>query len=217
METSMSITVLLVDDNALFREGIGEILRTDGRFQVLGEASRGEEAVAAARQLRPDLILMDLRMPGMSGADAIRRIRAENATVPIAVLTMLETTDSVQAALDAGASGYLAKDSTPADLCDAAAALASGQPAFQPMAPTERRAASSPSPGLLASLTAREVEVLRALATGANTETIAQNMGISPRTLRNHISHTYHKLRIYDRAQAVIVAIQAGLVDVHRP
>jgi two-component system NarL family response regulator len=210
----MPVTVLLVDDHALFRDGIGEILRTDGRFQVVGEASRGEEAVEAARQLRPDLILMDLRMPGMHGVDAIRRIRAEDHTVRIGVLTMFDTPESLRAALDAGANGYLAKDSTPSDLCEAAAALARGQPAFNAMPSPDRPAGPTPSPGLLAALTAREVEVLRALASRETTEAIARKLGISPRTLRNHISHTYHKLRIYDRAQAVIIAIRAGLVEV---
>jgi DNA-binding NarL/FixJ family response regulator len=210
----MPVTVLLVDDNALFRDGIGEILRTDGRFQVVGQASRGEEAVEAARQLRPDLILMDLRMPGIGGVDAIRRIRAEDHTVRIGVLTMLDTPESVREALDAGANGYLAKDSTPSDLCEAAAALFRGQPAFNATPSPYRPAGPTPSPGLLAALTAREMEVLRALASGETTDAIARKLGISPRTLRNHISHTYHKLRIYDRAQAVIIAIRAGLVEV---
>jgi DNA-binding NarL/FixJ family response regulator len=210
----MSLRVLLVDDNALFRDGIADILGTDGRFDVVGQESRGEEAVAAAERLHPDLILMDLRMPGISGAEAIRRIRVGNPTVPIGVLTVLETTESVQSAMDAGATGYLAKDSTASDLCDAAAAIAEGKRKLKTASElTGTASPGTPAGNLLASLTPREVEVLRALATEANNEAIARRLGISPRTLRNHISSTYRKLHIFDRAQAVIMAIRAGLVD----
>jgi DNA-binding NarL/FixJ family response regulator len=206
--------VLLVDDNALFRDGIAEILGADGRFEVVGQESRGEEAVAAAVRLHPDLILMDLRMPGMNGGEAIRRIRVGNQTVPIGVLTVLETAESVHSAMDAGATGYLAKDSTASDLCDAAAAMAEGRRPIHIASRFARpKTAGAPPGDLLVSLTPREVEVLRALATEANNEAIARRLGISPRTLRNHISATYRKLHIHDRAQAVIVAIRAGLVD----
>jgi DNA-binding NarL/FixJ family response regulator len=211
----VSLSVLLVDDNVLFRDGLADILRADGRFDVVGQASRGDEAVAAATKLRPDLILMDLRMPGMSGVEAIRRIRAENPAVSVGVLTVFETAEWAQSALAAGATGYLAKDSTPADLCDAAAAIGEGKPMPAALPQPVRREIGAGSPtDLLARLTTREVEVLRALATDATNEAIARSLGISPRTLRNHISSTYRKLRVYDRAQAVIVAIREGLVEV---
>jgi DNA-binding NarL/FixJ family response regulator len=207
--------VLLVDDNGLFRDGIAEILRADGRFEVIGQASRGEEAVTAATRLRPDLILMDLHMPGMTGLEAIRRIRSQDPAVPIGVLTMFETLESVQSALGAGATGYVIKDSTPSELCEAAAALAQGQRDLvaNPRLPSQG-AKGAPASALLAQLTARQVEVLRALATGATQGAIARSLGISPKTLRNHISDTYRKLGINDRAQAVIVAIREGLVEV---
>src|SRR5207245_3314315 len=112
-----AIKVLLVDDNTLFRDGIVQILHADGRFEVVGQASNGAEAVAAAGRLLPDLILMDLRMPGMGGVEAIRAIRADAPEVPIGVLTMFAAHDYVQSALKAGASGYVAKDATPADFC----------------------------------------------------------------------------------------------------
>jgi DNA-binding NarL/FixJ family response regulator len=123
----MSVRVLVVDDNALFRDGIIHILRADGRFDVVGQASRGVEAVVAAATLRPDLILMDIKMPGMTGIEAIRAIRADNPEVAICVLTMFETREYVEAALNAGATGYLAKDATPVEICDAATALAQGE------------------------------------------------------------------------------------------
>ena len=210
----MAIKVLLVDDNALFRDGIGQILRADGRFEVIGQASQGGEAVAAARLLHPDLILMDLRMPGMGGVEAIRAIRARDRAVPIGVLTMLESRADVESALSAGASGYVAKDATPAAFCEAAGQLAQGKRVI--VAALDGDAAKGDgtrSNGLLDRLTERELEVLRALSTGANTAEIAHDLGITMKTLRNHISNTYHKLGIYDRAQAVILAVREGLID----
>ena len=217
MTQTVRIRVLLVDDNALFRDGIAQILEIDGRFEVIGHAARGDHAVTAAAKLRPDLILIDVQMPEMDGVEAIRRIRSQDAQVPVGVLTMFETEDYVRSALDAGANGYVAKDSTPADLCDAAAALAGGKrdlvaiPGSTSGTGGDQAVKSS---RLLSSLTPREIEVLRALATGDSNQAIAQQLAISPKTLRNHISNTYHKLGIYDRAQAVIVAVREGLIDV---
>ncbi|TMD15686.1 MAG: response regulator transcription factor, partial [Chloroflexi bacterium] len=162
------IKVLLVDDNALFRDGIVQILHADGRFQVVGQASDGTEGVAAAGRLRPDLILMDLRMPGMGGVEAIRAIRADAPQVPIGVLTMFESADSVQSALQAGASGYVAKDATPDDFCQAASSLAQGtRHVIAIPNAVATRTNGNPSSVLLARLTDRELEVLRALSTGA--------------------------------------------------
>src|ERR1700730_17649405 len=114
----MPIRVFLADDNALFRDGLAQLLNSDGRFEVVGQASTGEEAFGRGGERRPDLILMDLRMPGMSGVEAIRRIRAADREVPIGVLTIFESPEYVQSALDAGASRYVAKDATPADLSE---------------------------------------------------------------------------------------------------
>jgi DNA-binding NarL/FixJ family response regulator len=207
------ITVLLVDDNALFRDGLASILMADGRFTVIGHAARGDEAIVAATRLRPDLILIDLHMPGMSGVEAIKRIRVDNREVPIGVLTMFDTLDYVQSALDAGASGYLAKDSTSADVCEAANALARGSKGLVAIPEVTLGSGAARPSAALTLLTGRELEVLRALASGANRNAIAQRLGISPKTLRNHISNTYHKLGVHDRAQAMIVAVREGLVE----
>jgi DNA-binding NarL/FixJ family response regulator len=210
----MPIRLLLVDDNVLFREGIAEILQKDGRFQVVGQAARGDEAVKAAASLQPDLILIDWEMPGMTGIEAIRLIRTRDPNVPIGVLTMFETQQHVRESLEAGANGYVAKDATPADLCAAAAALAGGTRDFvAALDPGMTTEAMTTSP-VLSALTPRELEVLRALASDAGNDAIARQLGISVRTLRNHIRSTYHKLGIYDRAQAVILAVREGLVDV---
>ncbi len=213
----MVVRVLLVDDNSLFREGMTRILDADPRFTVIAQAARGADAVQAAGALKPDLILIDLKMPGMSGLEAIRRIRADDLEVAIGVLTVFETAETVAAALEAGASGYLPKDSTPADLGEAAYALATGRRDQFPVAGHDGSSANESSrTGILSVLTPRELQVLRALASGASNQAIAGQLGISPKTLRNHISNTYHKLQIYDRAQAVIVAVREGLVDVER-
>jgi DNA-binding NarL/FixJ family response regulator len=204
----MAIRVLLVDDNALFRDGVARILKSDGRFEVVGQASTGDEGVAAAAELKPDLVLLDLRMPGAAAPETIGALLAQRADIPIGILTVFESDEFVQPALNAGARGYVPKDSTASELCDAAVALVDGKTAHLP----RKGAPTLGAP--IDSLTARELEVLRALASGASYVAIARDLGISPKTLRNHISNTYHKLEIYDRAQAVIAAVRAGVVDV---
>jgi DNA-binding NarL/FixJ family response regulator len=198
----MAISVLLVDDNALFREGIAELLQRDGRFDVVGHASNGSDAVEAAGKLQPGLILIDLEMPGMTGIEAIRQLRARKLRVPIGVLTMFETNDHVRQSLAAGADGYLVKDATPAELCAAAAALAGGA----------HNLVSLP-----VGLTPRELEVLYALTGDAGNQAIARQMGISARTLRIHIRNLYGKLGVYDRAQAILKAAREGLIEVPLP
>jgi DNA-binding NarL/FixJ family response regulator len=208
----MRLRLFLVDDNAIFRDGVARILKADGRFRVVGQAATGAEAISAVERLSLDLILMDLRMPGMTGEQAIKQIRAHDPDVPIGVLSVFVTDEHVKRALDAGANGYLAKDSTPEELCTAAARLAAGD-AINPVS-NVKDASGATSSGILAKLTPREFEVLRALASDATYAAIARDLEISPKTLRNHISNTYHKLKIYDRAQAVILAVQEGVVDV---
>jgi DNA-binding NarL/FixJ family response regulator len=206
------INLVLVDDNAIFRDGLARILKADGRFRVVGQAATGAEAVTVVEELSPDLVLMDLLMPGMSGEQAIKQIRAHDSKVAIGVLSIFEADEHVRRALEAGANGYLAKDATPEELCTAVARLAVGDP-IEPAA--DGAAAHDPSTSdVLATLTPREFEVLRALASDASYAAIARDLKISPKTLRNHISNTYHKLKIYDRAQAVILAVQEGVVDV---
>jgi DNA-binding NarL/FixJ family response regulator len=226
----MPIRVLLVDDNALFREGVAEILRKDGRFDVVGHASRGDQAVEAASGLQPDLILVDLHMPGMSGIEVIERVRRRDRKTPIGVLTMFEAQDYVRRSMEAGASGFLVKDATAAELCDAAAALAQGSSlVLSPEAatltlPRERESEISGRPregrretSGLSRLTARELEVLRALAGQGGNNEIARQLGISATTLRSHIRSTYEKLGVHDRAQAVLVAVREGLIDASSP
>ena len=177
------------------------IMESDPRLAVVGQAARGDDAVRMVEEHRPDLVLMDLRMPGLNGVEAIRRIRTTHPGIAIGVLTVFDNGQLVQSALAAGANGYILKDSTPHQLTEAAVSLVQ-----------RPRGAGSGEDDPIRRLTAREVEVLRALATGASNAVIAARLGISQKTLRNHISNTYHKLEIFDRAQAVLIAARHGLV-----
>jgi len=212
----VTIRALLVGDDVLFREGLSQILRLDGRFRVVGEAVSGVAAVRGADRLKPDLIIVDLGLPGTSEIDTIRHIRL-SSSVPIGILIGLNVDDLTRIAIDAGASDYIYKDATVAELVGTAARLASGERQISLWSRGNAVDTTRDRPRALASLTPRELEVLRALSSGASIGTIAARFGISRKTLRNHISSAYHKLHIYDRAQAVIVALREGLVEASEP
>lgn len=205
--------MLLVDDNALFREGLARILKKDGRFLVVGQAGDGLEGAEMVPKVKPDLVLMDLRMPVMDGTQATALIGSRFPKVRIGILTALESEHDIRRALEAGAHGYLPKDATPVDFCEGSLQLYTGHGNRLAGTTTAAPPKGHP-PGPLHELTAREIEVLAALAGGETNQAIARRLGVSPKTLRNHISNLYHKLQIYDRAQAVIMAVTAGLVDV---
>lgn len=209
----MKIKLLLADDNALLRDGIARMLETDGRFQVVGQVANGADVVAATAALNPDVVLLDLHMPGMPSVEAIRLIRLRDPEVPIGVLTDFEDEERRQAAIKAGASGFIPKDTTLAQLCQAVLDLARGQ-TFSILRALPARAAQHAQSRALRRLTPRELEVLRSLASNDSYEAIAQDFGISPKTLRNHISNVYHKLHIHHRTQALVVAVREGVVDV---
>lgn len=206
--------MLLVDDNALFREGLARILNKDGRFVVVGQAGDGREGTEMVSEVQPDLVLVDLRMPVMDGTQTTALIRSRFPEVRIGILTALANEHDIRRALEAGAHGYLPKDATPVDFCEGSVQLYAGN--GNRLAGTETRVAppTAHPPGPLSELTAREIEVLTALAGGETNQAIAMRLGVSPKTLRNHVSNLYHKLHIYDRAQAVIVAVITGLVEV---
>ena len=211
----MPIRVLLVGDNALFREGLSQILRSDGRFRVTGEAPTGRASVTDAVRLKPDLIIMDLGIPVASDIDAIARIRLNDPSVPIGILTSLDSDEQIRLALKAGGSDYICKDATIGELLETAVRWANGEPHVPNSSQGKATPAATRSEPreLLASLTPRELDVLRALSSGASMGSIAARFGIRRKTLRNHISSAYHKLGIYDRAQAVIIALHEGLVE----
>jgi DNA-binding NarL/FixJ family response regulator len=229
-EPSRELTrVVLADDHPLFREGVASLLERSGDAVLVGEAATGEEAVRLADELLPDIVLMDLKMPGMGGTEATRRIVGHNPHIGVIVLTMFEDDESVFAALKAGARGYVLKDADRGMLLEAIRAVARGEALLGPSVAgrvLEQFAQASPHvpgssgpyvssvrPGSFDGLTPRELEVLNLIARGLRNREIAGRLVISERTVGNHISNIFSKLQVADRAQAIVRARQAGLGD----
>ncbi|MEV0120888.1 response regulator transcription factor [Streptomyces sp. NPDC050703] len=221
-----SVKVLVVDDQFLIRAGLVGLLRAAPGIEVVGEAGDGDEAVALAAETRPDVILMDIRMPGTNGITATARILAQAAEPAprVLVLTTFDLDEYVYGALRAGASGFLLKDSGPERLLAAVAAVGAGDALFAPSV-TRRlveafaRQAAAPGDGDegepppdLAALTGREVEVLKLIARGLTNADIAERLYISEATVKTHLNRTMSKLGLDSRAQAVVVAYESGLV-----
>jgi len=201
------------------RVGLRKILETASDVTVAGEAADGEAAVAAAARLRPDLVLMDIRMPVLDGIEATRKLVADGSQARVIVLTTFDLDEYVHAAIRAGASGFLLKDVTPAKLVEAIGIVAQGDALLAPSVTRrllERFAATLPvgdqSSDALGELTAREIEVLRLLAGGLSNAEIAAELVVTEATVKTHISSVLRKLGLRDRVQAVIVAYQTGLV-----
>ncbi|MBA2294914.1 MAG: response regulator transcription factor [Actinobacteria bacterium] len=212
------IRVLLADDQRLVRSGFRMILRADPGLDVVGEAGDGVEAIAAAKDLAPDVVLMDVRMPRTDGIEATRQISLFSDAPRVLVLTTFDLDEYVFAALRAGASGFLLKDAPEAQLLAAIRIVADGGSLFAP-AVTRRlieRFANlgepARPPALIEVLTAREVEVLRLLARGRSNAEIAADLFVSEHTVKTHVAHVLAKLGLRDRIQAVIVAYECGLV-----
>lgn len=207
----MSIRVLIVDDHAVVRQGLRIFLDAERDFEVVGEAAGGEEAVRLAHELRPDIVLMDLLMPGMSGIEATRLIRSELDDVEVVALTSLLDDESVVAAVRAGAIGYLLKSAEADDLRRALRAAAAGQVQLDPAA-AARLVREVRSPAVPETLTERELDVLRLLARGLANKEIGRALGISEDTVKTHVSRVLAKLGARSRTQAVLNAMRAGLV-----
>jgi DNA-binding NarL/FixJ family response regulator len=217
----VSITVGICDDQALVRDGLRVQLGYAGDIEVVGEASDGEQAVALARRERPDVLLMDIRMPRVDGIEATRRIVADPAAggVRVLILTTFDLDEHVYAALAAGASGFLLKDATPEEIVQAVRVVAAGESLLAPRVTSRlvREFASRPrrghTPGeSLESLTDREVEVLLLIAQGLSNAELADRLVISHATAKTHVSRILAKLGLRDRAQLVVAAYEAGLV-----
>lgn len=211
-----AIRVLIADDHPLFREGMrGRLSRIDD-IAVVGEAASGHEAVELARELKPHVVLMDIKMPGPSGIVATREIQRTSPQIRVLVLTMFEDDDSVFAAMRAGARGYLLKDSGEKEVVNAIRAVASGEAVFGPgVAERIMGFFSVPRPAAprraFPELTEREEEILSLVAQGKSNKEIAQRLFVSLKTVRNHVSNILLKLQVADRAQAVIRARDAGI------
>lgn len=216
------IRILIADDHPVFRFGLRALLNAMPDTEVVGDATTGEAAIALAAETRPDVILMDITMPGIGGIEAVRRICAAQPEVRVLMVTILED-DSVFAALRAGARGYVVKGTEPAEVLRAIRAVADGEAIFspsiaermlhffaaQPVAPRETAQVSHDL--AFAALTEREHEVLELSASGLTNSAIAERLVISPKTVRNYITEIFSKLQLADRAQAIIRARDAGL------
>lgn len=200
----MSLRALVVDDHPLFRQGVMAAL-VDSGIDVVGEANGGTPAIELARALQPDVIVMDLNMPDLGGIEATRRIVAARPSARVLVLTMFDDDESVFAAMRAGARGYLVKSSRPQQIVDAVRAVGEGEAIFSPGVATRLLDffATAPRPSALPELTGREREVARLMAAGKGNATIARELVLSTKTVRNHVSHILRKLQVADRAQAV--------------
>ena len=213
MET---LRILVAEDHPLFRKGMISLLSSVPDFEVIGEAATGEEAVARAAELQPDVVLMDLQMPEMNGIEATRRILQESPSVRVLVVTLFEDEDSVFMALRAGARGYVLKDSDEEEMVMAIRAVGRGEAIFSP-AIAERLlayfAAPKPAaqPQVFPTLTDREREILNLIAQGHPNPSIAKQLHLSTKTVGNYVSNIFTKLQVADRAQAIIRAREAGL------
>jgi DNA-binding NarL/FixJ family response regulator len=215
------VRLLLVDDQALFREALRTLLSLQPDFEIVAEAAHGEQALALAATHRPDVILMDLRMPVMNGIEATRRLVAARPDAHVIVLTTFEEDAEVFEALRAGALGYLLKACSAEKLCDAVRAAARGTSVFEPtvaakvMSELERLSAREdrrPAPPLIEPLSAREREVLQLLAAGCSNKEIGARLRIAEGTVKNHMTNVLGKLGVLDRTQAALRARDLGLI-----
>lgn len=215
------LRLLLVDDQAMFREGLRLILGQQKDFEIVGEAGDGLAALESARRINPDVVLMDLRMPNLGGVEATRRIRAEAPSVKVIVLTTFEEDEEVFAALRAGAAGFLLKDSPSDSLCEAIRLAARGETWLQPSVAAKLvaefgrlapRLQPSQTGALLEQLSPRELEVLRCLAAGMSNKEIGRKLTLTEGTVKNHMSQVLGKLQVLDRTQAALRARELGLL-----
>ena len=204
------IRLLIADDHPVVRDGLRGILEASGEFEVVAEAANGREAVDRAAALRPDVVLMDLRMPEMDGVTAIRQLASRHVTARVLVLTTFDTDSDVMPAIEAGATGYLLKDAPPDELLRGIRAAARGEAVLSPSVATRllgqvRAPATDP-------LSQRELDVLALIAQGASNRDAATRLFISEATVKTHVLHIFAKLNVNDRAAAVAVGFERGLL-----
>jgi DNA-binding NarL/FixJ family response regulator len=209
------IRILIVDDHPVTREGLHSALDLAEGVEVVGEAASGEEAVEVVGKLRPDIVFMDVRMPGMNGIEAAREIRQTSSSTRVILFTVDESRSSISEAIQAGVSGYLLKDASADELVNAARLALEGKAVIHPQltrAFIEEVQLAEKRPDV-APLSKREKEILQKVAYGATTKEVAHDLGISPHTVKTHLERIFEKLGANDRAQAVAIAIRTGLVE----
>lgn len=216
----MTLKVMVVDDQALVRTGFRLILESESDIAVVGEAADGGRAVELALELRPDVVVMDIRMPEMDGIEATRRILARDSEIRVLVLTTFDLDEYVYEALKTGASGFLLKDSPPEQLIAAVRTVAAGESLLAPSITkrlieqyVRRPAAIGHRVVSLDQLTPREVDVLERVGRGHTNSEIARDLVVSEATVKTHVAHIFDKLDLRDRAQAVVVAYESGIVQ----
>ena len=207
------IRVLVVDDHALHRDGIRQILGQQPDIQVAGEAESAELALVLVNQLHPSVVLMDIRLPGMNGIDATRRIRRDHPGTRVLVVSAYDDEEYIRGALEAGASGHLSKAAPGRQLIEAVRAVAAGGTVIEPAVLNHLLAGTSSAPLPAAQLTERELAVLELLAHGLHNKQVATRLGISRRTVERHCDNIYDKLGVGSRTEAVVQAISAKLVS----
>jgi DNA-binding NarL/FixJ family response regulator len=221
MTASNEITILLADDHALMRSGLRGMLEAQDDMRVVGEAADGAEAVEVALKLRPDVVIMDIRMPRLDGIEATKRLLAHAGAPRVLVLTTFDLDEYVWEAMRAGAGGFMLKDAPPGQLAEAVRSVASGESLLAP-AVTRRlieRYVATPPPGAarsgerFAELTERELEVLELIARGSSNREIAEQLFLSEATVKTHVTRIFSKLELRDRVQAVVLAYEHGLVS----
>ena len=214
---SENLRLLIADDHLIVREGLRLILETEPGFELVGEASDGAQAIQLAAELQPDVILMDLRMPRLDGLSAIERLRMEQPHIAIVILTTFNEDDLMRQGLQAGARGYLLKDTDRGTLFNTIRAAARGETLLQPeiiaklLSPSQKQP-ETPSQETNSDLTDRELEVLEAVARGERNKEIAYRLGITERTVKAHLTSIYNKLGVDSRAAAVSEAMKLGIL-----
>jgi DNA-binding NarL/FixJ family response regulator len=208
------LRVLIVDDHPVTRDGLRSALSTSDEVDIVGEASSGEEAIDAVEKLKPEVVFMDVRMPGMGGIEATRIIREENPDTRVILFTVDESRSAISDAIQAGVSGYLLKDVSAQELVNAARLALEGKAVIHPSltrAFIEEVQLVDRRPE--APLSKREAEILQMVAYGSTTKEVAHDLGISPHTVKTHLERIFEKLGANDRAQAVAIAIRQGIVE----
>jgi DNA-binding NarL/FixJ family response regulator len=215
MDAVSTTRVIIVDDHPIVRDGLKSLLSSIDEIELVGEAGTGEEAIALVDATTPDVVIMDIEMPGMGGIAAMRVLATRHPTIPVLALTMYGQDEFVFAALRAGARGYLLKGAPQRDLLGAIRAVAQGQAVFGSDVADRLLAtfSSTPAPRPFSDLTEREREILSLVAGGEGNVRIARRLGVSAKTVANHVSNILTKLRVADRAEAVAKARKAGIGD----